>query len=183
MLAEYIDKIQIRSDFLAVAQVDERFQPYDPENINAVAIERSGLIDRLAKRDISFYPIPQAGTLREASFAYDKLIKKLFIKYNYHLAVLGVGRDGHTAGLLRGYRSEWDRDQMVAGFESRGEFRERITITPKTFRNLDYGLVIVAENEKMKIVERILSKGAEDINNLPGIVIDKIKEVDLVRSE
>src|SRR3989344_6713804 len=60
-LAEYIDKLQIRSDFLAFGQVDERFRPYNIEKINAVAIEKTGLIEKLESRAIPFYRIPQSG--------------------------------------------------------------------------------------------------------------------------
>ena len=180
--AEYIDKLQIRSDFLAFGQVDERFRPYNIEKINAVAIEKTGLIEKLESRAIPFYRIPQSGDMREAAFNYDRLLKKLFRKYDFHLAVLGIGQDGHTAGLLRGYRSEWDKDRLVIGYETRGEFRQRITITPDAFRNLDYGLIFAAGADKKEVADRILNKSSDDVNNLPGILIHKIKEVDLVRN-
>ena len=179
ILSELIDKGNIRSDSLAVGQIDERFQPENENDINAGQIDSSKLTEILQKKQIPFYQIPQTGNLRETSFNYDKLLKKLFKTYDYHLAVLGIGQDGHTAGLLRGYRMEWDKDRMVAGFENRGEFKQRITITPKVFGMLDYALVAVLGLEKKAVVEKIINQESGDINNLPGLLIHKIKEVDL----
>ena len=176
-----MEKLEIRSDNLAVSQVDERFQLEISENINAKNIEETGLIEKLSLKKIPFYQIPQSGTLRETAFNFDKLLKKLFGIYNYKIAVLGIGKDGHTAGLLRGYKSEWNKDRFAVGFENRGAFKERITITPKVFAMLDYGLVCVSGIEKREMVERILNKASDDVNNLPGLLIHKIKEADLVR--
>lgn len=190
-LAKYIDLLQVRSDNLAVGQVDERFRPgfqysgFLPSEtqssaINSINIEKTGLIEVLKAKNIPFYKIPQAGTFREAAFNYDKLLTKLFKVYDYRMSVLGIGQDGHTAGLLRSYKNEWDKDRLVAGFENRGEFKERITITPKAFRLLDYALVAVSGIDKKDTLERILRNESEDVNNLPGILIHKIKEVDIV---
>lgn len=179
ILSEMIDQGNIRSDSMAVGQIDERYHPQNENDINAGQIDSSGLTEILQKKQIPFYKIPQTGTLREAAFNYDKLLKKLFNNYNYHIALLGIGKDGHTAGILRGYKEEWLKDRFACGYENRGEFKQRITITPRVFELLDYGLTTVSGIEKKDVLERILNKGTDDINNLPGILIHRIKEVDL----
>src|SRR3989344_1432460 len=156
-LCDYFPNLAIRADNIAFGQIDERFQPVDQSEINSYAIEKSGLTELLTSKNIPFYKIPQTGTFREAAFNYDKLLTKLFGNFDYKIAVLGIGRDGHTAGLLRGYKREWDKDMMVTGYENRGEFKYRITITPKVFRMLDYGLITVSGIDKKEMVERILN--------------------------
>lgn len=179
-LAANIDTLEIKPDFLAIAQVDERFHPENELKINSNAIENTKLIEKLGIKGIPFYKVPQTGTMRESAFNYDKLIKKLFGIYDYKIAVLGIGSDGHTAGILRGYNSEWEKDRFVFGYENRGEFPQRITMTPKAFSFLDFGLLVAVGGEKISALEKILNKGSDDINNLPGLLIHRIKEVEVI---
>src|SRR3989344_612249 len=104
-LAEYIKNSHFTSDNLAVGQADERFRPQgtsDDKNnlINAENIEKTGLIKILNRKKIPFYKISQSGTLDNAAESYEKLLVKLFQNYSFRTAVLGIGTDGHTAGLL-----------------------------------------------------------------------------------
>ena len=180
-LANKIQNIEIRPGNVAIGQLDERFRPDSETDINSLAIEKTGLIEILKNKEVPFYKIPQTGTFREAAFNYDKLLTKLFLSFDYKMAVLGIGKDGHIAGLLRSYKNEWDKDRMVVGYENRGEYKWRISITPGVFRILDYGIVAVSGVEKKEMAARILENESEDVNNLPGILIHKIKEVDLLK--
>ena len=194
-LAEYIKKAQIGSDILAIGQVDERFIPKNHESgiknqesardlinspINAVNIRNSGLIDILKEKNIPFYKIPQEGMLQEAADFYNRQLEELFKKYTFRMAVLGIGRDGHTAGFLPGYKKMWDKERFAAGYENLGQFPRRITVTPLVIRKLDYALVAVSGNEKKEVLQKILNKGSDDINRLPGLLVHEIKEADLV---
>ena len=177
-LAEYIKRSQFVSENLAVGQVDERFRPENSDDINAVQIEKTGLIEVLKRKGIKFYKILQKGSLERAADEYNRIMEELFRSYKFKMAILGIGRDGHTAGLLPGYRKEWDKNTFVTGYKNKGEFPERITITPKAFGRLDYGLTIVAGEEKREVMEGILKKKEIDVNLLPGILINRIKKVE-----
>jgi len=179
-LAEYIKRSQFVSENLAVGQVDERFRPENSDDINAVQIEKTGLIEVLKRKGIKFYKILQKGSLERAADEYNRIMEELFRSYKFKMAILGIGRDGHTAGLLPGYRKEWDKNTFVTGYKNKGEFPERITITPKAFGRLDYGLTIVAGEEKREVMEGILKKKEIDVNLLPGILINRIKKVETV---
>lgn len=178
---------------LAFAQVDERFQPesnnpinqlsnypISNENINANQIEKTGLWEMCRKNNIPYYLISQEGTLKEATRRYDQTISKLFKEYTYRLTILGIGEDGHTAGLLPGYKDVWNTDKYVVGYENIGKFPKRITLTPKALMELDQAIVVASGENKKEAIKKILNPvNAEKIDQYPAVLINKIKKVDL----
>ncbi|OGG03127.1 hypothetical protein A2W14_04670 [Candidatus Gottesmanbacteria bacterium RBG_16_37_8] len=178
-LAEYIDKSQFGSENLAVGQADERFQPDSPDEVNYRAIEKSGLIRVLKKKNISIYKIFQTENLAQSAGQYSRILDDLFKKYDYRMTVLGIGRDGHTAGLLPGYKHEWDKKTWVVGYENNGLYRQRISITAKTIGRLDYGMVVISGEEKREAMGKITGRRG-NIDKIPGLLIHKIRQVDLV---
>lgn len=196
-LAEYIKKSQFISDNMAVGQVDERFQPayqetinnkqktesIDISSINYENIRKNGLVDALTNKNIPFYRVPQKGSLAEAAESYNKTLGNLFKKDDYKMAVLGIGEDGHTAGLLPGYEKEWKVNRYVVGYNNQGEFPQRITITPKAIKELDYALVVVSrENKREALRSAIKAENITRTNSYPAVLIQKIKEVDIITS-
>src|SRR3989338_3588527 len=82
---------------LKIAQVDERFQPENKDDVNAEAIAKTGFL-------LPYYKVRQDTTLAEAARGYDNEISKLMEWADYKVAVLGIGEDCHTAGLIPGYK-------------------------------------------------------------------------------
>lgn len=159
---------------LRIAQVDERFQPENKEDINARAIDKTGF-------QVPYYKVRQDGSLAEAVRSYDNEISRLMEWADYKMAVLGIGEDGHTAGLILGYEKEWNIDSYVAGYNlGYGKFRQRITVTPKLLKQLDYALVVAGGEKKKTAIQNALKKeNLEDLNNYPAAIIQKIPQVDL----
>lgn len=180
ILADKIRKFPIHVYRLAFAQVDERFQPQNSEDTNSHQIEKTGLLSLLKEKNIDFYPIPQIGSLEEASQKYDKTISKLFYEYDNKMAVLGIGEDGHTAGLLPGFQSAWDKTQFVAGFKNSGQFKKRLTITPKAIKLLDYALIAVKGEVKRVNLQKIISREVTEINKIPGVILNQLKQAHLI---
>ena len=191
-LANFIQKSNINFDFLALGQVDERFQPekikhitYNKEhitnkNINANAIGETGLWRICKEKGIPYYLISQKGTLERAAEEYNQTISKLFKQYPNGAAVLGIGEDCHTAGLLPGYSKLWNINKFVVGYENNGQFPRRISITPKALRQLNYAIIVALGENKKKAIQNALKK--ENINNLnkfPAVLIRIIRNVDL----
>ena len=179
-LAEYIRRSQFNSENLAVGQVDERIRPDKQEEINFEMIKESGIVSVLTGKNIPFYRIPQENSLPESADFYSAQLSKLFNQYDFHMAVLGIGSDGHTAGLLPGYQKMWDKNRFAVGYKNRGQFRHRITITPKAVKLLDYALFVAAGAEKREVLKKIIQNNENDLNLLPGMVIHNIKTADLL---
>lgn len=188
---------------IAVGQVDERFQPGGESgirnkelgkniDINANAIWRTGLWEVCEERKIPYFTISQEGTVEEAARIYNATMQECMNEYTYKMAVLGIGEDGHTAGLIHGYSRLWDGERWVVGYKLnqsrimnqelriKDRFRQRITITPKALRELDYALVAAVGEEKKRALEKIV-KDIKDANidKTSGILIREIQTVDL----
>ncbi|MBI3955521.1 DUF359 domain-containing protein, partial [Candidatus Gottesmanbacteria bacterium] len=191
-LADWIASKKIIGGYLAIVQVDERFQPFhgksklqipnskNNEQINACMIAKTGLWDVCQVKKIPYYLVSQEGLLAEAADSYNKIISDLFKKYDYKIAVLGIGEDGHTAGLLPGYRQKWDLPRFVAGYENNGKFNKRISLTPKVLKSLNYAVVIAVGAKKRNAIERLLKKDADtDLNNFPAAIINNMRNTNL----
>ena len=91
---------------------------------------------------------------------------------------MGIGEDGHTAGLLPGYQTEWDIDSLVSGYENESNLPHRITITPKAIRELDQAIVVAKGANKKEIINRLFRENCP-IDEFPAMIIKSIPKVDI----
>ena len=84
----------------AFALVDERYGEPLHGNSNEKMLYDSGLIRYATMSNIHVYLALQKGKSREETAEkYDDQVRTLLAQYRKHLAILGVGMDGHTAGI------------------------------------------------------------------------------------
>lgn len=190
-LAEFLETANLDFSFLTFAQVDERFQPKqalsvkrkalrDKSDINSEVIKETGLWKICRKKKIPYYLVSQRGTLEKSTEQYNKIIEKLFKEYVYKIALLGIGEDGHTAGLLPGYEKLWNRNTYIAGYENKGQFKKRITLTPRALKKLDQAIVVAKGHKKRQVIQEILKEGnLENLDRYPAALQQKIPKVDL----
>lgn len=179
-LAKFIKNSELNFDFLALGQIDERFQPENNEDINAGTIGRTGLWEVCKKKNISHHLISQTGLLEGAADKYDQQISKIFEQSVYKIGILGIGEDGHTAGLLPGFQSNWDINKFAVGFANDSKFKERISLTPKALIQFDQTIVVAVGEKKRSAIREILdSKNADNFNKFPAALLQKCKKVDL----
>lgn len=164
----------ISGSILSIAQVDERFQPESQKDINARAIKKVGF-------QVPYYIVSQEGSVEKSAEEYNRTIEDLWKKCDCKIAVLGIGEDCHTAGLIPGYEKDWNIDRYIAGYDlQQGKFRKRITITPKLMEKLDYALIVAAGLKKKEAIKNALKKeNLENLNKYPAAIIQKIPKTDL----
>lgn len=165
----------------AVAMVDERFNSLNALFSNQRMIEDSGLAWDFEMRDIPFRTIlglMRPGMKREdVSREYDSIVRGLLAKFKKRIAILGLGVDGHIAGIAPNKGdfknpmfSPRRQDLLVSEFEHPVPipegFGERITLTLKALSQMDLLIVLVFGAEKKKGIELALSKGR--IEDAPG---------------
>ncbi|MBI2616631.1 6-phosphogluconolactonase [Candidatus Gottesmanbacteria bacterium] len=187
---------QVRHTHLALAQVDERFQPSqktdnskqitvnrgqkNTSSINAIEIGKTGLWNVCKGKNIPVHLVSQKGTLGISAQGYEKEIKQLFSEDFYKIALLGMGKDGHTAGLLPGYGQKWNIDHLVVGYRNTGQFPQRITLTPKALRLMDVAVVYVVGEKKRSILKKLQDyHNRKNLGIFPAIILDEIKYVHL----
>lgn len=165
---------------LAMAQIDDRFQPQNREDINAVAIGKTGLWETCKKIGIPYYLISQESTLEQATDKYNRQLKELFEHFSYKIGVLGIGDDVHTAGLLPGYENSWNKDSYAVGCKNNGRYPERISATPKVLSGFSQAVVVVVGEKKRQAIEKALDQdNLQNLDKYPAVIIQKIKKVDL----
>lgn len=140
----------------AIGMVDER-----ADKSNFEMIKKTGLLIYLKSARIGFYPIT-------SSSAYDKKIRSLIKSSGKKIAIMGIGADGHTAGLPTGnQKSPVPRGgkiksqkyvESISDFP--GEFRERITLTFKALSQMDLLIILAFGNSKKEALQKMFEKGS-----------------------
>lgn len=178
----------------AVGLVDERYGAKWHENSNEKMLKDTGLLRYLQMRDIKFYPIlqrhselfshsehseesldasatPQHDKFRvEAAMAYDQKLRELNTLYQKSIGILGVGVDGHTAGIPA--RSEklkaqsaklYDTLDLVTDYyDEEGFYGQRITMTFLGLSMLDLNIVLVFGDDKKEALDLMFADGSEE---------------------
>jgi len=171
-----------------VALIDERYGSPTHSNSNEKMLKDTGLLRYLDYNDVPFYPILQNPSRhpresedqildqvendnkrKETAQLYDDKLRSLLSVFQKHIAILGVGLDGHTAGIA-GNRPDFqnplfDSDRknlLVSEFDdTKGIFKERITMTFLGLSHMDFLLVLVFGEDKQKALEVMFSPGSE----------------------
>ncbi|MDO8686880.1 MAG: 6-phosphogluconolactonase, partial [Candidatus Berkelbacteria bacterium] len=106
----------------AVAMVDERYGKRFHKDSNELMIKNTGLISYFEKNNIRFYSILQKDTKREdTALQYDETVSFLLSHFPKSVAILGIGVDGHTAGLPARLDSAKRAGVQSSKFSPRGE--------------------------------------------------------------
>ncbi|MEK7092042.1 MAG: 6-phosphogluconolactonase [Patescibacteria group bacterium] len=105
-------------------------------------------------------------SLFETGELYDAKVRKLFLKYAHKVAVMGIGVDGHTAGIpaksqkIKVKSQKYDLVMNVNNFP--GEFGQRITLTFRALEQMDLFIVLVFGSEKQSALNAMFRKGSEE---------------------
>jgi len=113
---------------------DERFVPPDHKDSNYRMVRESLLATGLVQPR-KLLAIPTDGTPQSAADRYDETLRQQYGAGTlepgvplFHLTLLGLGDDGHTASLLPGQPVLAERDRWVAAVPQ-GREQPRITLT------------------------------------------------------
>ena len=102
------------------------------------------------------------------------------------IATMGIGEDGHTAGIMSGMAEEefgelFENDKVyVVGYdtEKKGEDRNRVTVTFPFLRLINHTVVYVLGREKEKALSSVLLKKG-NLYNTPARIIREMKDVSI----
>lgn len=152
----------------AFAMVDERYGKRWHENSNERMIKETGLLTYADKANIPFYPILNGKSRGNATEVYDETVRKLFFQIPKSIGILGLGADGHTAGLpAMNAKIEYQMHDFVTSYNDiTGKYGERITLTLAGLALLDFYIVFVFGKEKKKALKKIFTQGA--LEEIPG---------------
>jgi 6-phosphogluconolactonase/glucosamine-6-phosphate isomerase/deaminase len=149
----------------AVSLIDERFGKKLHENSNEKMIADTGLVKYLDENKIRFYPILQGKSMEEIARDYDEAVRYLFNYFPKSVGILGVGVDGHTAGIPAIKKISQkildDKSSLVSFYDDEESFyKQRITLTFLALSKLDEIIVLVFGKDKKKALKLMFKEGS-----------------------
>lgn len=166
-----------------VGQVDERYGKPMHENSNELMFDATSFLDYLREEGITFHSMLESkgmdSRLRgndkvesKESLAehYDQLLRGLFTVYQKSVATLGIGQDGHIAGIAPNRHDfssplfgHMNNQELVSSFaDEKGAFGERITMTFLGLSMMDVLIPIVFGEDKKDALEKMFEAGREE---------------------
>ncbi len=156
----------------AVAIVDERWGEPMHKNSNEKMIKDIGFLDYLHSINTPFYSVLKNRKSREKSAEeYDELVRYLLKWFPKSIAVLGLGSDGHIAGLPAGNEKlKTKNEKLVEDFDDfPGDLKERISLTFNALSQIDHIFLLVFGNDKKKGLKLLFSEGERE--EVPAIFL------------
>lgn len=154
----------------AVGMIDERYGQKWHEASNEKKLQETGLLQYYQYTGIPVYLWLQEGLSREeTATANDEQLRELLQTYQNAIGILGIGLDGHTAGIA-GNRANFHnplfnaerKHLLVSEFnDSTGMFKERVTMTFLGLAMLDLMIILVFGADKQEALESMFSVGPE----------------------
>lgn len=149
---------------LHVALCDERYGEVGHLNSNLEKLLLAGF----DSTGLIIHPVLRGGAIASTSKNYNNTLHKVLGDVDSMIGILGMGADGHTAGLLPG-NPLMDRPDYVGYFT--GPDFERITTTPALLRQIDQVCLYAVGEEKWPIISKI------DTTTLPVACLRQAKYV------
>ncbi len=154
ILKEYPDKNLMKN--LTVTLTDERYGPTGHPDSNW-----QQLLDR-------GFDLPQAklipvltGDNKEVTIKnFNKILNEELTIEAYKIGLFGIGKDGHTAGILPESVAVNSTD-LVCGYDT--PTFSRITITPKTIEKLDEIIVWAQGKDKWPVIESLATPTLKEV--------------------
>jgi 6-phosphogluconolactonase/glucosamine-6-phosphate isomerase/deaminase len=159
----------------AVALIDERYFSNLKSETNEEMIRQTGLVKYLEESKTRFYPILEDKNMQDSTRDYDETMRFVFNYFPKSIGILGVGVDGHTAGLPAGTKNsklKTEREtELVTNFNDfPAAQKERITLTFLGLSKLDEIIVLVFGKDKKKALKLMFTHPA-------GLGQDAIAEI------
>lgn len=159
---------RIHWDEVHVFWSDERCVPEDDPRSNS-RMARQALLDHVPIPPGNIHPIRCDQSPQQAAAQYEKELRDFFSVQNpnFHLVLLGLGENGHTASLfphttVLNEHEKWVSDVFV---EEVGMYR--VTFTAPFINQAEQVVFLVSGAEKAKVLESVL-EGAYQPHELPA---------------
>jgi len=171
-------KLKLDPGDLVVGLVDERYE-IDPlhDDANDKSIRETGLISHLEELGAIYAPILHGLPITEEVAQYEYQLKRYIFHENRQiLAILGLGNDGHTAGILpeeneQTFKEHFMSSNLVTGYLNSGPYPERITLSIYGLKQIQTAIILIADQSKSEVLARVLDPANNlKYNELPGVI-------------
>jgi len=159
-----------------LAQVDERFGAVGHDNSNWRYLTERGLNPDIFNQHIEILKLGVSAA--DIAITYSKQLQHLIDEANYKVVLLGLGEDGHIAGMLpMADEAKFDElflgGSLVASYV--GDTHERITITAKALLQMDKIVVYACGPAKLGAVNEL--NNPHNIHEYPAEILKRCNNV------
>jgi 6-phosphogluconolactonase len=150
---------------------DERFVPENDPRSNA-RMAQQVLLDQVPIPHENIHPIHFSSSPEQAARDYETELKEFFSKQNpnFHLVLLGLGENGHTASLFPHTPVLDEKERWVSNVFVDELGMNRITFTAPYINQAEQVVFLVSGPDKAKVLEDVL-EGPYQPSKLPAQLI------------
>lgn len=141
--------------------VDERFVPFEDKDSNYRMLKET-LLDAVPIPQENIHPIPtEKGDVEAAAREYEEDLVRFFklSKGQYpafHLILLGIGEDGHTASLFPGARALEERMHLAVAVVPDQMRHDRITLSLPVINHAEHIIFFVTGEDKAAVLKKVI---------------------------
>lgn len=155
---------------LTVMLADERYgEPGHPES-NWEQLTEAGFAGKEANL---VHTLKAGATLEETVGQYARTVEETFSKNDTVIAQLGIGPDGHLAGVLPGSPAATEVKALVAGYEAPP--LKRITLTFPAFRHVNAAYAFAFGKPKAKALHALQASDLP-LSEQPAQILKQLPE-------
>ncbi len=155
---------------LSVMLIDERYgEPGHPES-NWAQLMKAGF----EGGDATLLPVLEAGLdFDQTIVRYNQIAGRAFDANQVIIAQLGVGADGHIAGILPGSPAADETDALAVGYQS--EPLTRLTLTFTALRRVSAAYVFAFGDTKRQELKKLQTQSIP-LNRQPAQILKQLPE-------
>lgn len=155
---------------LSISLVDERYGAPGHQDSNWRKILEAGFEFGNSKA----YPILSGEPAERTAAEYNQYLERQLAESDLKLALLGIGADGHTAGIMPNSPAVGSEDYAV--YYEAPDYK-RLTITPKGLARMDEAVVYCRGDEKAQALSNlgqelpVAGQPAQIIKRIPSVSV------------
>jgi 6-phosphogluconolactonase/glucosamine-6-phosphate isomerase/deaminase len=166
-----------RGDHFMVGMIDDRYGPVGHAQSNAVALEEEYQLWSVLKyHGVPHREILTGRSLEDEAEAYASWLDKAVALCPRRVGILGIGSDGHTAGILPIPRERYDQiyatERLVVGYDSHDQFHQRVTLSPYGLTKLTDVVVLACGQDKgIALAEALQMEPEPPLWKVPAVAL------------
>ncbi len=159
------------SSSVCITLADERFGSVGHKDSNWQQLVDAGF--DFGKFDN--FPILKGESFKETVFDFNNFLIKSVVDFDYRMALLGMGTDGHTAGILPGSEA-FDSLDFACGYQAKDYLR--ITIAPAYIPRIDEAYLYAMGSNKYGQLEKLQEK--VDSKHQPAQLLKQVSKLSII---